>query len=373
MQNPRWRRLSAGFRHEEALLLLYVSAEYLPTLAAEPDGLVVLAPQGLDLTVADNPALTAAVGHGTPVLAVIADEDKVTATPLELIPPPVVRFELADAHEADEIEEVPAMRGTEDVVVEGAREIPDQAEIPEEIIAGDRLSLPFEPLRRRGSAPMAFLVEKHAGKPKWPFVVMGLALAAAAALVWYSATQTRVEAEAPAADSAVVAAAQPAAPAQPAPPVESLPWTVPVASLPSLADALALADSLESRRVPAIVTPVRVRGRATFRVQAGPFASRSGADSELAQVRASRFAAGGPDSTPLSVALAGGMNRTQAFAERARLRQAGVPTFILGQDSGTFRLYAGAYDASAQAALLTDILTPTGGAGTLVPRSGYVP
>ena len=29
LQNPRWRRLSAGFRHEEALLLLYVGAEHL--------------------------------------------------------------------------------------------------------------------------------------------------------------------------------------------------------------------------------------------------------------------------------------------------------------------------------------------------------
>lgn len=355
MQNPRWRRLSAGFRHEEALLLLYVGAEHLSSLAAEPDGLVVLAPQGLDLAVADtNPALTAAVGHGTPVLAVIADEEKLA--PGALIPPPVVRFELAEAPEPGEIEEEPV-----------AADVPIAAE---EVIGGDRLSLPFEPLRRRSSAPMAFLIEQRAGKPKWPFAVAGAGLAAAAALVWYSVTQSRVEAEAPAADTA--AAAQAVA-AQPIPAVESLPWTVPVASLPSLAEALALADSLEQRHVPAIVSPVRVRGRATFRVHAGPFTSRSSADSELAQVRASRFASGGPDSMPLSVALAGGMSRTQAFAERARLRLVGVPTFILGQDSGTFRLYAGAYDASAQAALLTDILTPTGGAGTLVPRSGYVP
>ena len=369
MQNPRWRRLSAGFRHEEALLLLYVGAEHLPSLAAEPDGLVVLAPQGLDLAVADtNPALTAAVGHGTPVLAVIADEDKLAPGALAPVPPPVVRFELAAADDEAPVD-APATGDMGEAAGEVSAGSGEPAEL-EPSIAGDRLSLPFEPLRRRGSAPMAFLVEQRAGKPKWPFVVAGTGLAAAAVLVWYSVTQSRVEAEPPAADTAV--AAQPVA-AQPIPPVESLPWTVPVASLPSLAEALALADSLEQRHVPAIVSPVRVRGRATFRVHAGPFTSRSSADSELAQVRASRFASGGPDSMPLSVALAGGMTRAQAFSERARLRQAGVPTFILGQDSGTFRLYAGAYDASAQAALLTDILTPTGGAGTLVPRSGYVP
>jgi Mrp family chromosome partitioning ATPase len=38
MQNPRWRRLSAGFRYEEALLLLYVSADHLDGLAAGTEG-----------------------------------------------------------------------------------------------------------------------------------------------------------------------------------------------------------------------------------------------------------------------------------------------------------------------------------------------
>jgi hypothetical protein len=76
---------------------------------------------------------------------------------------------------------------------------------------------------------------------------------------------------------------------------------------------------------------------------------------------------------PLSLALGSAATRIAAVAERDRLRAAGVPVFILGQADGTFRLYAGAYDAGAQALLLQDLLTPTGGAGTLGPRAGYVP
>ena len=74
MQNPRWKRLSAGFRHEAALLLLYVAADHLSGLAAEPDGIVVLAPQGLEVAASDSPALTEAVGRGMPLLAVIAEQ-----------------------------------------------------------------------------------------------------------------------------------------------------------------------------------------------------------------------------------------------------------------------------------------------------------
>mgnify|MGYP001609167212 FL=1 len=76
---------------------------------------------------------------------------------------------------------------------------------------------------------------------------------------------------------------------------------------------------------------------------------------------------------PLSFALAGGLGPNAAQAERSRLREAGVPCFILGQADGTYRLFAGAYESAAQAAALHTLLSATGGAGELVPRVGFVP
>jgi cell division septation protein DedD len=142
-------------------------------------------------------------------------------------------------------------------------------------------------------------------------------------------------------------------------------------------EAFAMADSLEAHGTPAIVAPLRLRGRGVFyRVHAGPFASAAHADSVLTALRASGLiarTAGTRDSLPLSVALGAGLTQGAARAERIRLRAAGVAAFILGSSDSTFRLFAGAYNASAQGKMLQDLLTPTGSAGDLVPRAGYVP
>ena len=329
MQNPRWRRLSAGFRHEEALLLLYVSADHLGSLAADPDGMVVLAPQGLDLAVADAPALTEAVGRGMPLLAVVASENKRQAE--------------GDRRQAAREPESPDAA-------------PDAA------------------------VPMAGLLSSQQ-RPNWPArVAILLGLAAAAAMVWYVVTQNRVSPPAISHQPAATSHLPPATshlPPVTRPPVESLPFTVQVAALPDLLKAFAMADSLEAHGTPAIVAPLRLRGRGVFyRVHAGPFASAARADSVLTALRASGLiasTAGTRDSLPLSIALGAGLTQGGARAERIRLRAAGVPAFILGSSDSTFRLFAGAYNASAQAMLLQDLLTPTGSAGDLVPRAGYVP
>jgi hypothetical protein len=329
MQNPRWRRLSAGFRHEEALLLLYVSADHLGSLAADPDGMVVLAPQGLDLAVADAPALTEAVGRGMPLLAVVASENKRKA--------------------------------------EGERR--QAASEPESPDAGPDAA---------ATVPMAGLLSSQQ-RPNWPArVAILLGVAAAAAMLWYAVKQSRVAApEVSRESSAVSPPATSHLPPAARPPVESLPFAVQVAALPDLVEAFAMADSLEAHGTPAIVAPLRLRGRGVFyRVHAGPFASAVRADSVLTALRASGLiasAAGTRDSLPLSIALGAGLTLGAARAERIRLRAAGVPAFILGSSDSTFRLFAGAYNASAQAMLLQDLLTPTGSAGDLVPRAGYVP
>jgi len=348
MTNPRWRRLSAGFRHEEALLLLYVSPDHLDTLAAEPDGMIVLSPQGLDLAVADAPAVAAAVGRGLPLLAVVAEDGIVPAGTTTLEPEPIA---------ADEVES------------------PQPEEPP-----------PPPAFRRRGgSAPMQLLVDSQPTGGRWMWIVLailvlGVAAAVAAARFRPGIFRSLMPSAAPAPDSLAAAkldSARLPPPPPPPPPVESLPFAVQVAATRTLVTALTVADSLEVDTVPSVVAPIRLAQRgAYFRVYAGPFATQARADSALRALRARGILAaqgGTVDSVPLSVALSGDLTADAARAERARLRAAGVPVFLLRQQDGAYRLYAGAYAAATQAVLLQDLLTPTGSAGDLVPRVGSVP
>jgi len=348
MQNPRWRRLSAGFRHEEALLLLYVSADHLAGLAADPDGIIVLAPQGLDVTVAAAPAVTEAVGHGMPLLAVVASEEK---------------------REAEGRREARGESGLEEVRPEADAE-------PLSPLSPPSPPVPRPRRRRSRIAPMSGLLHPKS-EANWPARIAGIlvALAAVGGLVWYAVTQNRTAPIASQVTDTLTPGTQHLAPALP--PVESLPFAVQVLALPDLVEALAAGDSLEAHGTPVIVAPVRLRGRGViYLVHAGPYATSARADSVLTALRAAGTiapTAGTRDSLPLSVALRAGLTRDAARALRTRLRADGVPAFILGAADSTFRLFAGAYSASAQATLLQDLLTPTGSAGALVPRAGYVP
>jgi len=70
---PRWRRLHAGFRAEDALLLLYMSPESVTRLSAVPDAALVLAPDGVDAESTTGRALAEIVERGTPMLGVVRE------------------------------------------------------------------------------------------------------------------------------------------------------------------------------------------------------------------------------------------------------------------------------------------------------------
>jgi hypothetical protein len=63
--HPRWRKLHAGFRSEGALLLAFIPHAGLAQFAAEPDGVIVLAPEGLNAEFA--------IGRDVPLLGVVRD------------------------------------------------------------------------------------------------------------------------------------------------------------------------------------------------------------------------------------------------------------------------------------------------------------
>ncbi len=339
LQNPRWRRLSAGFRHEDALLLLYVGAEHLSTIPADPDGIVVLAPQGQDLAVADAPALAGAVAEGLPLLAVVADDQTVgVATPA-----------------------APAGKEAIAKPASGAR-APGPAPVSAEEVRYARVGLIVATL---------FIIVLGAGTAV-RFGALNLLRRNA------DTPGTRAEARGqPQAGRGLQSATPASAAAVASPPGEPLPFALEIAVLPRLAEAFALADSLEAHGARTMIAPGSVHGRGVFyRVHAGPFASRVRADSARAALVAGGLlsrGAGTVTSLPLSVALVGPLSRGAAANERTRLRRAGVPAFVLGQPDGTYFVYTGAFARTVSRTLLHDLLTLTGGAGELVTRAGNVP
>jgi hypothetical protein len=330
--HPRWRRLSAGFRYEEALLLLYVAAEHVAGLAAEPDGMIVIAPEGLELAVAQAPAVAEAVGRGAPLLAVVAAR----AAPREA--------------------GVAAEAAVEGAVHEEAAPEPE----------------PARPSgARRSSQPMAMLVEAHRGPPA------SVAAVAAVLVVALVVVGYLFRADLLSLAGLQRGAAAEAARAAPRPQVDTLAWVVQVSAWSQLGEAYVDADSLEQSGVPSLVVPIELpRLGRRYRVHAGPFADSAAADSVLGRLRRGgwlRVGEGAVSALPLSFELPGELTPNGAMEERARLRAAGVPTFVLGQADGTYRLYAGAYESAAQAAALQDVLLITGSVGELRPRVGFVP
>ena len=342
LQNPRWRRLSAGFRHEEALLLLYVGAEHLSTIPADPDGLVVLAPQGQDLAVADAPALAGAVAEGLPLLAVVADDQTVGLA--------------APASEAPEHHK-------------------------------ESVAKPTSGVRGSGPAPVSAEEARHARVglivATLFIIVLGAGTAVRfGALDWLRGksveADTRPEGRArPTTGTEVPGASAPAVAERGLESATPLPFALEIAVLPRLAQAFLMADSLEAHGTRTMIAPGSVHGRGIFyRVHAGPFATRARADSARAALALGGLLARGAGtvtSVPLSVVLAGPLSRGAAANERTRLRRAGVPSFVLGQSDGTYRVYAGAFARAVSRTVLHDLLTPTGGAGELVTRAGTVP
>jgi len=73
LAQPRWRKLQAGFRHEDALLLLFLSDTALPRLAAVPDGILVLAPEGFDLDAAGAEGIRDTAAKGANLLGAVRE------------------------------------------------------------------------------------------------------------------------------------------------------------------------------------------------------------------------------------------------------------------------------------------------------------
>lgn len=355
MARPRWRRLSAGFRHEDAVMLLFLPPNCLGALASEVDGLVVIAPGYAGSDLAGSPEIRAALDRGIPLLATF------TATADAAPDAPAMRSALPYPG----VEEPPGAEDREPSSAEAESRTPE----PPRLESGEPASPAGRPVLRRPGG---------AGTPRRRLDVylLILVLAAAAAAVTYRRQlgwSDVMYATGPSQPEVrVVAAFRQLVPHA----VDTLPFAVQVSAWTSFTQALEDADTIEGRGFLPMISPVRLQRTMWYRVYVGPVDSQDAADSLLGAVRAAGLD-GSKAATvalvPLSLALRRVGTPLAARAERGRLRAAGVAAFVLGQADGSYRLFAGAFDSPDQAAYLDSLLTPTGSAGQLGPRVGFRP
>jgi len=369
MARPRWRRLSAGFRHEDAVMLLFLPPDCLAVLTSDVDGLVVLAPGRPDVDPETLPEIRAALGRGTPLIETCAAIPAARAAAPEaterLAPRAVEPSPAADA--------VPATGAGEAGLVEPAPPasaapvrritLPDEEWQDYEVVRETPVHLRRPPTSRRPARRLA------------PYALVLVLAAAAAVLHFRRALGWSDDMFAPAPP---VAAARVAAGFRALAPhaVDTLPFAVQVSAWTSFPQALEDADTIAGRGFAPFVSPVRLPRGVWFRVYAGPVATEDAADSLLAAVRAAGLDGSGTAAVvlvPLSFALRRVATLARALGERARLRSAGIPAFVLGQADGSYRLFAGAFEAPDRAGYLDSLLTSIGSAGPLGPRVGFNP
>ena len=427
MGHPRWRRLAAGFRHEEAVMLLFVPAECVGAIAPNLDGLVALAPGDADAGLAATPEIQAAVNRGVPLLAIMTDTEGPEAAAaagggLVTEPPAEIPLRRSGEHAgvapgAIAAEGIPSRpsggraRPVERAIVEararpsGERARPSVAPGPvaqaPSRTSGERASpaagtvaeaeIPTRPsggrARPSAGAPPYFRLrhepEGRAARARWGLYAPLLLVVMAAAAVNYRVelglgdlglSKLRIGGSP---ERAVpVSAAAPGAPRLVPHAVDSLPFVVQVSSWTSLAPALDAADALEGNGFLPIISPVRLGAQLWYRVCVGPVATQDAADSLRSAVRTAghdQSLAAAPVLAPLSLTLVRVVTPGAARTERARLRATGIPAFVLGLADGSYQLFAGAFQRAEQAAYLDSLLTSTRRAGRLGPRVGFRP
>ncbi|HVH67666.1 MAG TPA: SPOR domain-containing protein [Gemmatimonadales bacterium] len=315
--NPRWKKLHGGFRVEDALLLLYLSAGALARLSTVPDGLIVLSPDGYEPESSIGQGVTAVMERGVTLLGVVRERWTPGASP----PSPAV---------------------------------PDR-----------RPSIPQMPARSPVQGPGMGVGARRRTRP----VVVAATLAAGAAGSW----ALLARGAGPILPSAPtrVAAPHAAAPHAPAPVAnaDSLAWTVQLAAYAGLDKALALGDQLSAAGTTPFVTPVALGGRrgstVWYRVLVGAYATRDAALAGRATLWSRGLAPQGQGDVlkaPYSLALGRAL---PADSLRAR----GIPA--VSWDAT--RLLVGAFETPEQASWLAAQLQRSGITATLVTRMGTTP
>lgn len=324
--NPRWEKLANGFKSQGALLLLFVPPQAVPHLALRPDGLIVLAPEGLDPAGPMFHGLEKWLNEGVPLLGVLTED---TPAPPEPSTEPTAEPDTTPTHRA---------RST------GTRWNP---------------------------------ATWNVGTRRWVFgMVVMVGLVAGAWAVIRNGGTTSLPAAEPSPPPAAVSddAAQPEPPTAAAA-ADSLFYSIQVAAFNTWDRALQHATDLESASLPAAVTPVRLGSAVWYRVLMGALLTSTHADSALRGLWADGLVEADQGTilrTPQAFDLGMWESAAQARDEAARLRAEGIPAYTLAAPLGT-RILVGAFENPDQAAVIQSLLTGAGLTVTLTTRTGNAP
>jgi hypothetical protein len=162
----------------------------------------------------------------------------------------------------------------------------------------------------------------------------------------------------------------------PLPAAGAVEWSVELASVSSLAGALArVRQSIDELPVPTLaVSRPSTDGPTWYRLLAGAFASKQSADSLLAALRDRGVLDPGGGQvvrTPLAWLIEEGVDPATLDDDLFRWRTVGVPAYALF-DAGRARIYAGAFETDSAAQLFRSVLDSLNLHATLVPRVGRI-
>ena len=314
--HSRWRKLHAGFRSEGALLLVFIRPGALAQFAADPDGVIVLAPEGVTGTLA--------LRRDLPLLGVVRDR-WLPSGPQARVSQPVP---------------VPA------------QPLPPPHRMP--------LAIDAEPRRRSGvrvvlAAGLVITVSLGG----WTlFARAKESGAAGGGFVAPPAAPESTRTPRPTSTTSTALSPQPVH-------QDTLGWTVQLAAYASLDKALAQADRLAADAgVPTLVTPVAQseRGRVWYRVVAGSYATRSAA----AEARAGWWQRGVTPEGIGDLLRAPYSYHAAADASLDVLRRRGLPAVRWTNGA----ILMGAFETPDQAALTQAALKRAGVRANLLPRMG---
>ncbi|HEX9293214.1 MAG TPA: SPOR domain-containing protein [Gemmatimonadales bacterium] len=304
--HARWRKLQAGFRSEGALLLALIPRAGLAQLSADPDGVFVLAPEGV------SPAF--ALGRDVPLLGVVRDRWLPSNGSARVSPLP--------------------------------------------------RTMPVEETPRRGlRVALAALIVAGLAVGGWALLARAReALIAPPPASPPTATPPPAPTAPPSSTTSTNLHQPPPAPAVR---VDTLGWTIQLAAYASLDKALAHADRLAADAgVPALVTPVPQSGSGPvwYRVLAGSYATRADAGTARAGMWRRGVAAEGVG----DILLAPYSYHAPTGATVDMLRRRGLPA--VRWSNGVILL--GAFEAPEQAAFTQAALKRAGVRANLLPRMG---
>jgi hypothetical protein len=125
----------------------------------------------------------------------------------------------------------------------------------------------------------------------------------------------------------------------------------------------------------ATVTPVTVGGSTSvwYNVVVGASHVRAGADSLLASMRRAKLVRNGEGrvvKVPYALVLAENLEQSNARSIAVSWQKRGFNPYVLLQNDGSVRLFAGAFETPAQAAPLASALRAAGAAPVLAYRTG---